>query len=170
MGQVGRFAAADGAQYARRSRVVCRTSRGLEVGEVLAPCEGRASSSDGSLLRRVTVQDDLLISRLERRKNAAFDACTNLLAERGLSAVLMDVDHLFDGQSLFFYFLGDTTKELEALTSELAETYEAKVQFRKFTESLTEGCGPDCGIGDEGSCGTSCSSCAIAGACNSKNA
>ena len=59
--------------------------------------------------------------------------------------MLVDVEHLFDGQSLFFYFLGDTTPELDALTGELAEIYEAQVQFRKFTDTLTAGCGPGCG-------------------------
>ena len=34
---------------------------------------------------------------------------------------------------------------MEPLTAELAEAYEAKAQFRKFTETLTQGCGPDCG-------------------------
>src|SRR2546430_11543646 len=49
---------------------------------------------------------------------------------------------------LFFYFLGDVTPELEAYTGRLAETYEANVQFRKFTETLIEGCGPGCGTED----------------------
>ena len=35
MGQVGRFAAVDAVRYPRRSRVIVRTRRGLELGEVL---------------------------------------------------------------------------------------------------------------------------------------
>jgi hypothetical protein len=84
--------------------------------------------------------------------------------------VLVDVEHLFDGQGLFFYFLGDVTPELEAYTARLAETYEAKVQFRKFTETLIEGCGPGCGTDEvkgRGGC-DSCVSCAVAGACGTK--
>ena len=37
MGQVGRFAAVDAVRYPRRSRVIVRTRRGLEMGEVLCP-------------------------------------------------------------------------------------------------------------------------------------
>ena len=77
----------------------------------------------------------------------------------------------FDGQTLVFYFLGETSPELEALTAELADLYEAKVQFRKFAEAVTEGCGPGCGTADApgGGCGTSCgTSCAVAGACATK--
>ena len=35
MGQVGRFAAVDAVRYPRRSRVIVRTRRGLEIGDVL---------------------------------------------------------------------------------------------------------------------------------------
>ena len=37
MGQVGRFTAVDAVRYPRRSRVIVRTRRGLELGEVLIP-------------------------------------------------------------------------------------------------------------------------------------
>ena len=48
----------------------------------------------------------------------------------------MDVEHLFDGQTLLFYFLGEMTPELEAITGELAELYETHVQFRRFSRSV----------------------------------
>src|SRR5205823_10375051 len=106
------------------------------------------------LLRRVTVEDDLLIVRLEKNRDAAFQACASKLAERGLPAVLVDVEHLFDGQSLYFYFLGDGGPELDALTVELASAYEAKAQLQKFAETLVAGCGPNCGTEEGGGCGS----------------
>jgi hypothetical protein len=142
----------------------------LELGEVLSPPEdsddGR-SASDGELLRGVTVQDELLQARLEKNRQEAYAACSAILAENETPAVLVDVEHLFDGQGLFFYFLGDVTPELETYTVRLAETYEAKVQFRKFTETLIEGCGPGCGTEEakgQGGC-DNCTSCAVASAC-----
>jgi hypothetical protein len=164
LGSVGRFAAADRQRYARGARVICRTPRGLEVGQVLAPVElhETPAAPDGALLRRVTTQDDLLLARLEKNRDEAYQACASRLAERGLSAVLVDVEHLFDGQSLYFYFLGETTPELDALTSELADVYEAKAQLQKFADTLTAGCGPHCGTEAGGGCGTSgCSTCAV---------
>jgi cell fate regulator YaaT (PSP1 superfamily) len=165
LGSVGRYAAVDAQRYSRGSRVVCRTSRGLEVGEVLAPLDDSAGEpAEGALLRRVTVEDDLLLARLEKNRDAAYRACETRLAERGIPAVLVDVEHLFDGQSLLFYFLGDTTPELDELTAELAEVYEAKVQFRKFTDTLTAGCGPGCGTenAEHGCASGGCSTCAVA--------
>lgn len=170
LGQVGRFASADGRTYRRGCRVICRTERGLEAGEVLSAASGElpAELLDGSLLRQVTPEDELILARIEKNRQRAYRACCALLAERGLSAVLLEVEHLFDGQGLYFYFLGEVPPEIETLTTQLAEAYEAKVQFRRFTQTLAEGCGPDCGTHSASGpgCGSACGSCAIAGACS----
>jgi len=170
LGSVGRFADADRGAYARGMRVVCRTARGLEVGEVLSPAEADADRPcDGTLLRRITVEDDLLLARLEKNRDEAFAACSERLGELRSPAVLVDVEHLFDGQSLYFYFLGEGGPELDAVTAELAEVYEAKAQLQKFAETLTAGCGPNCGTEEGGGCGSGgCSSCAVVGACGTR--
>src|SRR5687768_12718283 len=172
LGHVGTFAAVDALRYPRRSRVVVRSPRGLEVGEVLAEPENRAAveAVDGQILRRMTVQDDLLEARLQRRRHEAFEACNSLLTESRVEAALVDVEQLFDGQGLFFYFLGDPPLEALDVTRQLAETYEAAIEFRKFAETLSEGCGPGCGTEaakGQGGC-SSCVSCAVAAACGTK--
>ena len=172
LGHVGSFAAVDAVRYPRRSRVVVRSPRGLEVGEVLAdPADsGDSPQIDGQILRRMSVQDDLLEARLERRRHEAFAACQQLLADAAVTAALVDVEHLFDGEGLFFYFLGDPPSETAEITGRLAATYEAAVEFRKFAETLTEGCGPGCGTEEakgQGGC-ASCTSCAVASACGSR--
>ncbi|MEM9186299.1 MAG: PSP1 C-terminal domain-containing protein [Planctomycetota bacterium] len=165
LGQVGRFRSTDGARYQRGARVVVRTARGLETGEVLS--ESTGSGGDGELLRGMTVEDDLLAQRLARRGNDAFRACVGRLEERGVEAVLADVELLFDGRGLYFHFLGDVPQEAEALTAELAEVYEAEAQIGRFAETLSEGCGPGCGTeAAKGSGGCdSCATCAVASAC-----
>lgn len=172
LGHVGRFAAVDALLYPRRTRVVVRSPRGLEIGEVLSSPEQQdaAVDADGQILRRMTVQDDLLEARLQRRRHEAFEACNSLLAESRVEAALVDVEQLFDGQGLFFYFLGDPPREALDVTRQLAATYEAAVEFRKFAETLAEGCGPGCGTEEakgQGGC-SSCVSCAVATACGTK--
>jgi cell fate regulator YaaT (PSP1 superfamily) len=169
LGHVGRFTAVDATSYPRTSKVIVRTARGLEIGEVLAPCDDELprGAADGSILRGMTVEDHLLAARLEKKRQEAFVACQERLVELGASATLMDVEHLFDGRSLFFYFLGDVTEAVEAATEELAATYDAVVQFRKFADTVVSGCGPDCGT--EEAAGQGCVSCAtgcaVSGAC-----
>lgn len=170
LGHVGRFASADAARYPRGTRVIVRTSRGLESAVVLAHAD-RATTGDpeGTILRGMTVEDDLLHARLAKGRDAALAACEVRLRERGLADTLLDVEHLFDGETLVFHFLGEPSIAARDLTAELAELYEAKIQFRKFAEAVTTGCGPGCGTEEAGGCGTACSTgCAIAGACGTK--
>lgn len=172
MGVVGRFDSAEAGLYPRHTRVVVRTGRGMEVGEVLSPPDelGTSSDAEGTILRAMSIEDRLLESRLTKNSHAAFNACQERLHERGLSACLMDVEHLFDGRTLVFYFLGEVPTEVENVTGELAEVYEAKAQFRNFAETLVNGCGPDCGT--ESASGHGCSNCAtgcaVASACSTR--
>jgi cell fate regulator YaaT (PSP1 superfamily) len=175
LGHVGRFTSVDAVAYPRASRVIVRTSRGLEAGEILGPAEETVvrGITDGSILRGMTVEDELLIARLEKNRQKALDACTAKLTERGIAATLFDVEHLFDGRSLFFYFLGEVTPEIEAITAELAEVYDAAAEFRKFSETLSVGCGPGCGTEEgaghaEGGCTVCATACAVAGACGTR--
>jgi hypothetical protein len=170
LGSVGRFAAEGRQRFSRGTRVVCRTVRGLEIGQVLSAADlSNEDPCDGTLLRRVTTQDDLLIARLEKNREAAFRACSDRLLALDSPPILLDVEHLFDGQSLYFYFLGDGGPELDALTAELAEAYEAKAQLQKFAETLVAGCGPHCGTEEGGGCGSGgCSTCAVVGVCGTK--
>jgi cell fate regulator YaaT (PSP1 superfamily) len=176
LGQVGRFSSVDATRYARGARVICRTVRGLEIGEVLAEDDAShaaAGPSDGDLLRRMTVEDELLSARLNRRREEAFQACERLLAERNSTAVLVDVEQLFDGRTLYFHFLGETSPEVESLTSELAAAYESEAQLTHFADLLTSGCGPGCGTEEaEGAgCGSDgCSTCSVVKACGTRSA
>ena len=172
MAQVGRFRSPEGVCYQRGTRVVLRTVRGLEVGQVVCEDPTPAAEPDGALLRGMTAADELLAVRLEQNRERAYGACVALLQERGHAAVLIDVEHLFDGSGLYFYFLGPTTPEIEALTSELAATYDAEARFQQFADAVTTGCGPGCGTeekacGGSGGCDT-CATCAVASACSTQ--
>jgi cell fate regulator YaaT (PSP1 superfamily) len=169
MGHIGRFSPAEPILFPRGARVICRTQRGLEIGEVVAPVM-RDAAPDGTLLRGATPQDELIAARLQRYRDEAFQACAELLQQHELAVRLIDVEHLFDGQSLYFYFLGEATMALDAITAQLAGLYTAKVQFERFHDALTSGCGPGCGTESASNgCGTSgCASCAVSSACRTK--
>ncbi|HIF30085.1 MAG: PSP1 C-terminal domain-containing protein [Pirellulaceae bacterium] len=167
MGNIGRFRSSLGLR--RGLSVVCRTPRGLEQGEVMGPVE--SGEFDGTVIRSMTSEDHLLSARLQLHADEAFDACSRLLVDIPNPPALFDVELLFDGQGLYFYFLGEVAAEVDAMTSRLAEAFEAKAQIAKFVETLEAGCGPDCGTEDAAGCGTTgCASCAVADKCKSKTA
>ncbi|HEY6564007.1 MAG TPA: PSP1 C-terminal domain-containing protein [Pirellulaceae bacterium] len=167
LGRLGRFVAVDAVSFPRGTSVICRTPRGLEVGEVAGHARdvsGRGET-DGSLLRSVTATDALLLERLRRHRDEAFTACVTLLREAGSAAALVDVEQIFEGHKLFFYFLGSPPADLDRLLQPLADAYESKVRFRDFAQAVEVGCGPGCGTESAAGCGESCSSCAVASAC-----
>jgi cell fate regulator YaaT (PSP1 superfamily) len=167
LGGVGHFWSADAMRYPRATRVVTRTPRGLEVGEVIAPPSfDSQAEADGSIVRGMTVEDHLLAARLDQNRQAAYEACRLRLAELGAATTLLAVEYLFDGQTIVFYFLGPQPPEIDAFTGELAEAYEAQAQIRAFADSLTHGCGPGCGTDEAaGGCGSCATGCAVAGLC-----
>jgi len=181
LGQIGRFRSVDGLRFSRGNQVVCRTSRGLEFGKVLSQVplavetESERTTQErlGTVLRKATPEDHLLWARIEKNRGAAIEQCERMIADRlpeHPELRLMDVEMLFDGRSIFFYFLGEISSalapKLEVLTSELAEAYEAKSELRKFADAMIAGCGPDCGTQEACGVNGSCSGCAISAACS----
>ena len=174
LAHVGRFSSVDAMRYPRGSRVVLRTPRGLELGEVLAPDVDRfaGDSTDGVILRGMTDEDELLDARLAKNRLEAYEACAARICELGSEATLMDVEQLFDGRTVVFYFLGDPPPEMDGVTAELAVAYDAEAQIGRFAEVLTAGCGPNCGTENaEGpGCGSCSTGCAVADSCGSRRA
>ena len=174
MGHVGRFTSVDAVAYPREPGDCAhqpRVGNWRSAGPLRRqPTEGR-SSADGSILRGMTLEDELLESRLEKNRQKAARRLHRPAEELKITATLLDVEHLFDGRSLFFYFLGEVTPEIESVTSELAEVYDAAAQFRQFSETLTEGCGPGCGTEEaagHGGCASCATACAVASACSTR--
>lgn len=166
MGWIGRFDSAESRRYSPGTQVVCRTTRGLELGDVLADdVRDDSLAHCGEILRPVVAEDRLIATRLNKHRLRAIDACGKLLAERGIQATLLDAEQTLDGKNLFFYFMGEVTPQIEAITAELAEAYEAKVQMRKFADLMVHGCGPGCGTEASKCSASGCDGCAVRGGC-----
>ena len=147
------------------TRVVVRTERGLEVGEVVGACQDRQMEHRVTVIRKVTDQDELLIQRLARDKRSAVEKCRQALQQSGSQAVLLDIEQLFDGTTLILHFLGEPDELAKSVVGELASEYESVVKTVELTKSLVQGCGPECGTSNAAGCGSSCAGCAVASAC-----
>lgn len=165
-GEIVRCSPVDDPAYHRGMRVVCRTERGVEIGQVAAVVPA-TDASEGVILRRTATEDELLDARLRKYKAQAVQNCQAALASEAEETSLLEVDQLHDGRTLIFYFLGEVTPVVQAVTDRLAEEYERKVRTRHFAKLLAEGCGPGCGTQDAGGCG-GCAVCVVASACGSQ--
>lgn len=185
--------------------VVCQTGRGLELGrlKLLLPSAERLPSTDisgedgppsednisdeahppgeetvGPILRVATDADLLTRQRIERATPQGIAACNQWLADNDFPQIVLDVDVPLDGLRIYFHFLGDVDRRLDAATDTLVELFDQAAEIRRFTQAVAVGCGPSCGSdgsGCHGSGGTSdksaksgCASCALSGGCGKR--
>lgn len=161
-GQVGRFAGG-GTRYRRGMLVICRTARGLEVGQVLSPLQWISSSvaeeSDGRIVRLMAAEDQLLWNQLKQLAEDAHASCQAWLTESGLPDRLLDVEPLLDGRTLYFHFLDNMSLETECVIEGLVQVFQQTVASSSFAQLVEAGCGPGCGTDKAKGCGSACSTC-----------
>jgi cell fate regulator YaaT (PSP1 superfamily) len=132
---LGEFAAEEG-DYRRGDDVVVRTERGLEVGHVLCPASPRAlelleSPTRGSILRKMTAEDHALQGRIRTGEREELDACIRLVEQRKLQMEPIDVEHLFGGERLVFYFLAEKRVDFRELVKDLARQFHTRIELRQ---------------------------------------
>jgi hypothetical protein len=168
---LGRFRAAAGGAFARGQRVVVRSERGLERGEVLGPAgttTPQAVGPTGELLRAATGEDDVTDARLRELGQRLFGAAERLAGESGLPLAVLDVEVLLDGQQAVLHALHwgecDTTPVFERLSAEFGLT----VKLHDLTRPAAAAPEP-AGCGAEGCGGGGCGSggCGTSGGCSS---
>ena len=155
----------------RGDQIICRTSRGIEMGTVLTPTQPEyiEAGAAGKFIRKSRPEDELLWRQLTTLSVEASRACQAFLDKQNTADVLLEVEPLIDGRTLYFHFLGAPSLETEEYVQELSEIYQKSVASSRFAALLEHGCGPGCGTKEKSGCGTGgCAVCAVAGGCTSK--
>jgi cell fate regulator YaaT (PSP1 superfamily) len=127
----------EGGPYERGCEVVVRTERGLELGEVLCPASSRtleliAEPANGRIVRPLNEEDlqqQAGMRDLERRE---LDTCIRFARERRLQMELVDVEHLFGGERIVFYFLAEKRVDFRELVKDLAREYQTRIEMRQI--------------------------------------
>lgn len=127
----------EGQTYARGDDVVVRTERGQEVGHVLCPASPEAVAmlaepTGGRIVRRMTEHDRQERDRHAQRERHALDSCTRFVEMRRLQMDLVDVEHLFGGERLVFYFLAEKRVDFRELVKDLAREYQTRIEMRQI--------------------------------------
>ncbi|MFL5338777.1 MAG: hypothetical protein ACJ8F7_01305 [Gemmataceae bacterium] len=138
---------------ARGDRVVIRSGRGLELGEVL--CEAGPAPeviSPGELLRLATADDEALSFQMNRRGNELMDSVQLAVTRDGLPLLPLDAEVLLDGSRAIVHVLRWDTCTLTPLLEELRSAHGIGVAFLDRSKLEEHGCG-SCGEGGCGSCG-----------------
>jgi cell fate regulator YaaT (PSP1 superfamily) len=123
--------------YPRGGKVIARTPRGLEVGEVL--CEatdevvGKMGDSPiGSIQRTVSAQDESEILKIIAMAREEFETSRRIVRELELPMDLVDVEHLFGGERVVIYYLAEDRIDFRDLVKRLANEFQTRIEMRQI--------------------------------------
>jgi cell fate regulator YaaT (PSP1 superfamily) len=134
---LGEFEAAEGVLYLRNQPVVIRSDRGIEIGEVLCEATERAvkliaEPTHGQVVRVMSEKDFVESERLRQAQSAEFASCCGFIASRKLQMELVDVEHLFGGERIVFYFLAEKRVDFRELVKDLAREFRTRIEMRQI--------------------------------------
>jgi cell fate regulator YaaT (PSP1 superfamily) len=134
---LGEFEPGLDAVYRRGDEVIVRTERGQEIGEVLCEATPQAveylsEPTKGHIVRVMTTEDRAELDNLHQKEEAAFHKCNGFISERRLQMDLVDVEHLFGGERIVFYFLAEKRVDFRELVKDLAREYRTRIEMRQI--------------------------------------
>ncbi len=153
MNLLGEFRRPDNGVLPIGTKVVVRTERGIEIGRiVLGYCEGCGErgisrqkwqeylsqegegdilSRQGRIVRQASEQDLIDQEHLDRNAAEKFEFCQKIIDEMHLDMKLVDVEHLFGGDRILFYFKSEKRVDFRKLVRRLAKEYQTRIEMRQ---------------------------------------
>jgi cell fate regulator YaaT (PSP1 superfamily) len=156
------------------SRVVVKTSRGLELGCIVGQlCPYRAGqfklSQDqikkyfddseidlsvdeaGNFIRYATPDDISEERHLRKIAEEELKCCRRSVKESGLPMKIVDAEHIFGGERLIFYFMSDGRVDFRELVKKIAREHQTRIEMRQIGSrdeakllGDIESCGQEC--------------------------
>jgi cell fate regulator YaaT (PSP1 superfamily) len=135
---LGDFACKPDQEFPRHAAVIVRSERGVEWGEVLCPATDQARehldrrAAKGRILRPATEGDWQLRDEIRAKEREEFDGGKELIREHGLPMQLVDVEHLFGGERVVFYYLSEDRVDFRELVKSMAKRFKTRIEMRQI--------------------------------------
>ena len=132
------FSAKGSKQFSRNCEVIVRTNRGVEWGTVLCPATEKTqgylgkSEGGGKILREVSDDDRSKLDRLHQSERQEFNGCREMVSQHKLQMQLVDIEHLFGGERLIFYYLAEKRVDFRELVKALAKRFRTRIEMRQI--------------------------------------
>lgn len=124
--------------YQRGQSVIVRSHRGTEWGEVLCIATQRTrdylgkDDASGRILRHATQEDEKTRTECWAREQEEFEIGQRMIAERNLAMQLVDIERIFGGERIVFYFLSETRVDFRDLVKVLAQEFNTRIEMRQI--------------------------------------
>ncbi|MFI4912038.1 MAG: stage 0 sporulation family protein [Sedimentisphaeraceae bacterium JB056] len=154
-------------------KVIIKTDRGLEMGEMIGTgCYKHGNFKgcvnnlpeyfdvgpneypvgfDGKFVRFATHQDLNEARHVRESANDELKICRRYVKEHGLHMKVVDFEHIFGGERIVFYFVSDGRVDFRDLVKQLAKEFQTRIEMRQIGArdearliSDIETCGQQC--------------------------
>ncbi len=137
MRNLGVFSSRGSDVFARGVQVIARTSRGLEVGEVLCEANELALANlqdpkNGQILRERTADDAGELRRLMEQQAHEHAACQKHIEDLNLDMRLVDVERIYGGERVVVYYLAEDRIDFRQLVKSLATEFQTRVEMKQI--------------------------------------
>jgi cell fate regulator YaaT (PSP1 superfamily) len=121
----------------RGTRVIARTSRGLEAAEVLAEATDEQArqlerAPGGQIMREMTPDDANELAHLQQQERSAFETCQRHVLRLALPMQLVDLERVFGGERLIIYYLAEERVDFRDLVKSLASEFQTRIEMRQI--------------------------------------
>jgi len=136
------------------THAVVHSERGLEIAQILSSflhrrgscsiprdkidryCQASGGnysiSKEGQFVRFATSQDLNEQRHLDLEAKEEGKYCQELIGKHELPMQLVDVEHLFGGDRIIYYFMADGRVDFRQLVKELAQQYQTRIEMRQI--------------------------------------
>ncbi len=115
--------------------VIVPAERGVEYAKVATPPRDiELEEGDQPLkkiLRKATGRDRAQLEKNERQKQIARRECHRLIEKNDLPMKIVDIDHVFDGSTVIFYFTAESRVDFRELVKDLAGILKTRIELRQ---------------------------------------
>ncbi|WP_254509448.1 PSP1 domain-containing protein [Anatilimnocola floriformis] len=134
---LGIFSARGNDRYGRGMKVVARTQRGLEAGDVLCEATEEVARSlsnapGGAILRELSADDANELVHIHSKERNEFEICQQHVLRLKLPMELVDVEHLFGGERVVVYYLSEDRVDFRDLVKQLASEFQTRIEMRQI--------------------------------------
>ena len=135
---VGEFSARGLGSVARGASVIIRSDRGQEWGTVLSTATEQSrkylgtADEHGRILRLATPEDEVQRDQNLASEKEAFLGGQELVRERSMQMQLIDIERVFGGERLIFYYLAEDRVDFRELVKGLAKRFQTRIEMRQI--------------------------------------
>jgi cell fate regulator YaaT (PSP1 superfamily) len=137
---LGIFSSPDETRYLRGTKLIIHTSRGQEIGVVLAEETERnkpmlpSNLEEDRVIRVMTADDELEDKRLRQNESDELQRCQSIIERVALADAmnLVRLEHIFGGERIIVYYVADGRVDFRELVKALASEFQTRVEMRQI--------------------------------------